>query len=290
MSDDDPHVARAVEADFNVRGLCRDSASVCVLKLDDSAFTNACSSYRGTVYISESCLLERQRIHPSTNGRPIPKSCSQRPDKTQFDMASRYAFLRTKCLFTALQPTHRRAFPCVPLSARRSSSTQAPSRKGIHPDELETLLAEPTWSVESLLPPKTRAPDAPQITSRQLHHLLRLSALPPPATPEEEQKMLDTLAAQLHFVGKIQEVDTAGVEPLRAIRDETAAAEEEQTISVSTLMEALNSEKVVGTHYKRIQRDTAPIDTKEAEDWDVLGSAERKSGKYFVVESERPQE
>jgi len=189
-----------------------------------------------------------------------------------------------------MQHAHCRApFATSLLAAHRHGSTNAPSRKGIHPDELEKLLAEPTWSVESLLPPKTRSPDAPQITSQQLHHLLRLSALPPPATPEEEQKMLDTLAAQLHFVGKIQEVDTTGIEPLRAIRDETAAAEEEQTISVSTLLKTLKSEKVIGKHYRRIQRDTTPVDAEDAEDWDVIGSAERKAGKYFVVESERPQ-
>jgi Asp-tRNA(Asn)/Glu-tRNA(Gln) amidotransferase C subunit len=176
------------------------------------------------------------------------------------------------------------------LCTRRKDSTQAPTRKGIHPDELEQLLAEPTWSVESLLPPTTRAPDAPQITSQQLHHLLRLSALPPPKSPEQEQKMLDTLAAQLHFVGKIQEVDTTGVEPLRAIRDETTAAEEEQTITVATLKDAFEKEKIIGTHHKRIQRETTPVDAKDAEDWDVLGSAERKAGKYFTVESERPQE
>jgi Asp-tRNA(Asn)/Glu-tRNA(Gln) amidotransferase C subunit len=178
----------------------------------------------------------------------------------------------------------------VCFHAQRLQSTDAPARKGIHPDELEQLLAEPTWSVESLLPPKAQAPDAPKITSQQLHHLLRLSALPPPETPELEQKMLDTLAAQLHFVGKIQEVDTTGVEPLRAIRDETAAAEEEQTITMETLADALKNEKIIGTHYKRIQRNTAPVDAKDAESWDVLGSAERKAGKYFVVESERPQE
>jgi Asp-tRNA(Asn)/Glu-tRNA(Gln) amidotransferase C subunit len=164
------------------------------------------------------------------------------------------------------------------------------ARKGIHPDELEQLLAEPTWSVESLLPPKTRALDAPEITSQQLHHLLRLSALPPPETPEQEQKMLETLAAQLHFVGKIQEVDTTDVEPLRAIRDETAAAEEEQTVTMTTLVQALKNEKSIGTHYKRIQRNTAPVNAKDTEDWDVVGSAERKAGRYFVVESERPQE
>jgi hypothetical protein len=81
-----------------------------------------------------------------------------------------------------------------------------------------------------------------------------------------------------------------GVEPLRAIRDETAAAEEEHTITLETLKDALASEKVIGTHYKRRQRDTTPVDVKDAEDWNVLGSAECKVGKYFVVESERPQE
>jgi Asp-tRNA(Asn)/Glu-tRNA(Gln) amidotransferase C subunit len=193
----------------------------------------------------------------------------------------------------------RPSMPCnvlSPLVIWRGKKTAtrkkiaAPPREGIDPDQLEQLLAEPTWAVESLLPPKTRAPDAPRITSKQLHHLLRLSALPPPETPEAEQKMLDTLDAQLHFVGKIQEVDTSGVEPLRAIRDESEAAEQEQTITVETLAGALEKEKIVGSHYKRIQRDTTPIDASDVENWDVLGSAERKAGKYFVVESERPAE
>lgn len=183
--------------------------------------------------------------------------------------------------------------PIPSLSVRYTSSDQAPDvprNKGIHPDQLEQLLAEPTWSVESLLPPKSRAPDAPEVTSKQLHHLLRLSALPPPESQEKEQKMLDTLAAQLHFVGKIQQVDTQDVKPLRAIRDETAAAEEEQTITLDTLKDALSKETVIGSHYTRIQRDTTPVDAGGVENWDVLGSAERKTGKYFVVESERPQE
>jgi Asp-tRNA(Asn)/Glu-tRNA(Gln) amidotransferase C subunit len=102
--------------------------------------------------------------------------------------------------------------------------------------------------------------------------------------------MLDTLAAQLHFVGKIQEVDTTGVEPLRAIRDESGAAEEEQTISLATLKDAFEKEKVIGTHYKRIQRDTSAVNAGHEENWDVLGSAKRKAGKYFVVESERSSE
>jgi Asp-tRNA(Asn)/Glu-tRNA(Gln) amidotransferase C subunit len=204
--------------------------------------------------------------------------------------ASRCAFLHSRSVSKALPCSRTQiSVPFLPHT-RRASSTQAPTHKGVRPDELEQLLAEPTWSVESLLPPATRAPDAPQITSQQLHHLLRLSALPPPDTPKKEQKMLDTLAAQLHFVGKIQEVDTEGVEPLRAIRDETAAAAEEHTITLATLGDALAREELIGTHHKRVQRNTAPVNAADVEDWDVLGSAERKAGKYFVVESERPPE
>lgn len=102
--------------------------------------------------------------------------------------------------------------------------------------------------------------------------------------------MLDTLAAQLHFVGEIQRVDTTGVKPLRAIRDETRGAEKEQTIGLDTLKEALANEKTIGKWHRRIQRDTTPVDAKDAEDWNVLGSAEKTAGKYFVVESERQPE
>jgi len=188
-------------------------------------------------------------------------------------------------------PRYYRPFhSAIQLSEAQKAAPSNHQNEGIHPDELEELLAKPTWSVESLLPPKTRAPDAPEITSKQLHHLLRLSALPLPETPEQEQKMLDTLAAQLHFVGEIQRVDTTGIEPLRAIRDETKVAEEEQTIGLDTLKEALAKEKTIGKWHRRIQRDTTPVDAKDVEDWDVLGSAEKKAGKYFVVESERPPE
>lgn len=102
--------------------------------------------------------------------------------------------------------------------------------------------------------------------------------------------MLKTLTDQLHFISKIQEIDTTGVAPLRAIRDETKAAVEEQKITLDTLKDALAQEKVIGIHHKRIQRDSTPVDAKEVEDWNVLGSAKRTFGKYFVVESERPPE
>lgn len=97
--------------------------------------------------------------------------------------------------------------------------------------------------------------------------------------------MLKTLSSQLHFVREIQQVDTQGVPPLRALRDETIAAEKEREISMDTLKEALAREEVIGKHHKRIRRKTNPVSAKDAENWDVLGYAERKSGKYFVVDS-----
>ncbi|KAF3008836.1 hypothetical protein E8E13_010808 [Curvularia kusanoi] len=208
-------------------------------------------------------------------------------------MNPRRALLSAKSLYRSSQSPHRPFHGSRQLSERQTHGgavKDSQRRPGLHPDELEALLAKPTWSVESLLPPKTRAPDAPEISSKQLHHLLRLSALPLPETPEQEQKMLDTLAAQLYFVGEIQRVDTTGIKPLRAIRDETQAAEQEQTIGLDTLKEALAKEETIGKWHRRIQRDTTPVNAKDVEDWDVLGSAEKKVGKYFVVESERPPE
>lgn len=84
---------------------------------------------------------------------------------------------------------------------------------------------------------------------------------------------------------EIQQLDTKSVDPLRAIRDETLAASEEQTVTLAAVKEALAREDVVGKHHKRIRRKTTPVDAKDAEDWDVLGYTERKSGKYFIVDS-----
>ncbi|KAF2017186.1 hypothetical protein BU24DRAFT_145634 [Aaosphaeria arxii CBS 175.79] len=155
--------------------------------------------------------------------------------------------------------------------------------------QVDALLAKPTWSVDSLLPSQSQALDAPPISPQQLQRLLRLSALPPPKTLEEEKKILDTLASQLHFVGEIQQVNTEGVQPLRAIRDETVASLRDQTVTMDTLKDAFAAEEVVGKHYKRIYRKPTVTDAAAAEKWDVLGSAQRKTGGYFVVESERLQ-
>lgn len=98
--------------------------------------------------------------------------------------------------------------------------------------------------------------------------------------------MMDTLAAQLHFVKEMQKVDTTGIEPLRAIRDETRTSQKEQEITMDTLKDALAQEEVVGKFYKRIRRKAATTKPElEPDGWNPLGQASRTSGKFFVVDS-----
>ena len=99
--------------------------------------------------------------------------------------------------------------------------------------------------------------------------------------------MIATLQSQLHFVRAIQRVDTTGVEPLRAIRDETRDGLAEATIGLDTdaVRAALGAEEFLG-HCRRPRRRRdvpAGADTKEAEDWDALGTASQTVGRYFVV-------
>ncbi|KAJ5129431.1 Aspartyl/glutamyl-tRNA(Asn/Gln) amidotransferase C subunit [Penicillium bovifimosum] len=150
---------------------------------------------------------------------------------------------------------------------------------------IESILGAPNWSVKSLLPDPASKPP-PSITPKQLHHLLRISALPQPIDQEEEQLMLDTLESQIHFVKEMQLVDTTGVEPLARIRDESPAAMEEAKIGLEQLKEALSREKVSGRR-KRIER--VPRERNDCPDgtaWDgnALACATKKMGKYFVVE------
>jgi Asp-tRNA(Asn)/Glu-tRNA(Gln) amidotransferase C subunit len=167
------------------------------------------------------------------------------------------------------------------------------------------ILAEPTWSVRSLLPPSQgfgAAGSAAQqgggggdeISPSTLRHLLRLSALPPPASEDEESRLLETLRSQLHFVRSIRSIDTSSVAPLVSIRDETAAGVREQTIGLAALEEALAREDVIGHNRRPRRRREYGVTTGKAqkkeqikgvEDWDVLKGASETVGRYFVVRS-----
>ena len=95
--------------------------------------------------------------------------------------------------------------------------------------------------------------------------------------------MITTLQSQLQFVHAVQRVDTTGVEPLRAIRDETEAAGQENTIGLEDLKDVLEKEVLVG-HYQRPRRVKEQVED-EAGNWDALSTARRTSGRYFVVQS-----
>ena len=102
--------------------------------------------------------------------------------------------------------------------------------------------------------------------------------------------MLETLEAQLHFVRKIREVDTEGVEPLESIRDETSEGQKRREIGVGTLKAEFAKEEVVGKR-GRIRRrsglETVDARSEDEKNWNVLGQAGKKSGRYFVVETDK---
>ena len=96
--------------------------------------------------------------------------------------------------------------------------------------------------------------------------------------------MLSTLSSQLHFVKEIQKVDTTGVDPLRSLRDETIQGEREAQLDMEALKDALAQEEIRGEHHKRIRRRKDQVARTNEKEWDVLGTAERKVGRFFVVE------
>lgn len=168
-----------------------------------------------------------------------------------------------------------------PYSVLQHEQDKKPSQSNV---DVGKLLSKPVWSVSSLLPPKDTPTQSPEISSKQLHHLLRLSALPPPKDADEEAKMLSTLSSQLHFVKEIQKVDTSGVEPLRSLRDETRQGEEEAELGMDAMQDVLAQEEVRGKHHRRIRRKRDQTIKNQADNWDALGTATRKVGRYFVVE------
>jgi Asp-tRNA(Asn)/Glu-tRNA(Gln) amidotransferase C subunit len=198
------------------------------------------------------------------------------------------AFLSLRrCLLLSTNPTlpslnSALSHPPTAQTRHLSDSSKPPLPNAI---DINALLSTPSWSVSSLLPPTSSIPADFPVTPEKLRHLLRLSALPAPKDAAEEAEMMQTLASQLHFVREIQKVDTTGVEPLRAVRDETAEATRETEITIESLKEAFEKEEVLGKHHKRIRRKQEKIvDTETPQDWRPLEHAQRSVGKYFVVD------
>lgn len=229
----------------------------------------ACNSRPGSIACDSCASL--CRATPS----PTPNISHRRPSLAP--RSARSMSLCTHCRLVLRQAArHPHARPRAAAAAAALSTNASP----------DDLLSRPTWSVRSLRGPPTPSPEQQRhhaITPPQLHHLLRLAALPQPASAGEEAAMIATLQSQLQFVRAVQRVDTAGVEPLSAIRDETDAAVREGTVGLEDLRDALGREARVG-HYKRPRRVREKVDAP-AEEWDALSTASRKAGKYFVVES-----
>jgi Asp-tRNA(Asn)/Glu-tRNA(Gln) amidotransferase C subunit len=146
--------------------------------------------------------------------------------------------------------------------------------------DLDEYIGSPGWTLDDLLPPHrtgsspTEADQDTSITPKTLHHLLHLSGLPPPKSPEEESKLLSALHDQLHFVKHVQSVPTEGVEPLIRIGDERGAAEG-NTEGVLTFQECVE------------ESDSETIPGLEWTEWDVCGlkggSQEGRDQGWFVV-------
>ncbi|EKD12780.1 hypothetical protein MBM_09009 [Drepanopeziza brunnea f. sp. 'multigermtubi' MB_m1] len=184
-------------------------------------------------------------------------------------------------------PRHYSSSEPPPNPNPNPNPSPSPNLKSKTPVDIAALLSKPTWSVRSLIP---AAPSpTTEITPQKLHHLLRLSALPLPKTPQEEACMLADLHSHLHFVHDIQNVDTEGVEPLQNIRDETDEGVRDITIGLEQMKEALAKEDVVGRNRRPRRRRGEKVDTGDVENWDVLGTAGDKvqgsGGSYFVVRS-----
>lgn len=101
--------------------------------------------------------------------------------------------------------------------------------------------------------------------------------------------MLSTLHTQLHFVRAIQAVDTTGVEPLRAIRDETVEGMNEHKISLETLEGILEREELAGFR-KRPRRvrsgevgEGKADEGREEEKLVEAATRERRERGYYLV-------
>ncbi|CRK33323.1 hypothetical protein BN1708_001011, partial [Verticillium longisporum] len=177
-----------------------------------------------------------------------------------------------------------------PVSRRALSSTATTPSK----QSPAAILAKPTWSIASLLATSSSPSTPDEISPQKLNHLLRLSALPAPATPQATSALLAALHAHLRFVRDVQAVDTKEVEPLRALRDETARGRVAATVGLAELRSTLDKEVAFGHRQRprRVKGNKAAVDqdARTAETWNPLGTAQRTAGKYFVVQSKKGQE
>ena len=99
--------------------------------------------------------------------------------------------------------------------------------------------------------------------------------------------MICDLQSQLGFVRAIQEVDTEGVEPLVAVRDESVEGERERVIGLEEMRGELGREEVVGMRGRIVRRKGGgDVEGKEeGGGLELLAQAPRRLGRYVVVDT-----
>ena len=154
--------------------------------------------------------------------------------------------------------------------------------------EIEEILVEPSWSVKALFNSKKEASSmSSSVSCERLHHLLRLSALPLPTSATEEAAMLKDLELQLCFVSAIQRVDTADVQPLVSIRNETEEGYGDEAITLDALKEDLAKEEAVGTRGRIRRSSDGKVGKDDAENWDPLASAPSTKGRFIALDTRK---
>ncbi|KAL8696166.1 MAG: hypothetical protein Q9224_002933, partial [Gallowayella concinna] len=124
----------------------------------------------------------------------------------------------------------------------------------------------------------------PQVSEKELHHLLRLSALPLPKDGSDQQRMQKDLQSQLKFVKAIQDIDVPdSVKPLQSIRDETEEGMKEVEITVESLADDFAKEEVVGIRGRIRRKNGAEAAKVKEEKWRPLKLAPRTVGNYVAV-------
>lgn len=147
----------------------------------------------------------------------------------------------------------------------------------------DILPSHPTWSIQDIFEKRSENTKT-LISDNELHHLLRLSALPIPKNLAEQQGMKKDLQSQLQFVKAIQELDIPdSVKPLQSIRDETEDGMKEQEITVESLADEFAKEEVVGTRGRIRRKKGMKALEGEEERWDPLALAPRTIGRYIAV-------
>ncbi|KAL8734724.1 MAG: hypothetical protein Q9181_003113 [Wetmoreana brouardii] len=168
------------------------------------------------------------------------------------------------------------------LTPKRTSSLKS------KPNDSDAILPrQPTWSLEDLFENDPLEPE-PQVSEKELHHLLRLSALPLPKDLAEQHRMQRELQSQLKFVKAIQKIEIGeDVEPLQSIRDETEQGVREQEFTRASLADEFEKEEVVGIRGRiRRKKDVKAVEVRE-DKWDPLALAPRTVGRYVAVNTAR---